>query len=57
MASLAIRLLLPNFLDPAAFGRLVFAESLALLLFASSPSASTPTPGGSWPANPISTAA
>lgn len=34
VASLAIRLLLPNFLDPAAFGRLVFAESLALLLFA-----------------------
>jgi O-antigen/teichoic acid export membrane protein len=34
VVSLAIRLALPQFLDPAGFGRLVFCESLALLLFA-----------------------
>lgn len=34
VVSLAIRLALPQFLDPAGFGQLVFSESLALLLFA-----------------------
>ncbi len=34
VVSLAIRLSLPQFLDAAAFGRLIFCESLALLLFA-----------------------
>ncbi len=34
VVSLAIRLSLPQFLDAASFGRLIFCESLALLLFA-----------------------